>query len=178
MQDRKLILRVAIKLMAFVAVSLLGYVFFSAMINDQQIERETEVVHIDVSSIKPGEVKFFNVLNKKLLVLHRTPEMLNTLDGGNNELLKDVSTGDLANNLNKKYRSFSPKYFVAYAYDPFYGCEIKLSADIFVPVCIDLKYDLSGRVYKSRRAEDNLIVPRHDVGHGIKNNMIINIYRN
>ncbi len=162
--------------MTAVAVGVIVYVLFSGLFSNQGTERE--IVHIDVSAIKPGETRLFNAFNKKLLILHRNSAMINMLDSDNSKLLKDVSTDDLADNLNKKYRSFLPKYFVAYAYDPFYGCEIKLSADVFIPVCIDLKYDLSGRVYRSSRAEENLIVPRHDVEIDMENRMIISIYNN
>jgi hypothetical protein len=173
MKDKKLILRVAIKLMTIIAISSVLYVFFSGLMNNKS-EKGLSVVQIDVSEMKPGDVKFFNGFNKKLLVLYRSADMLAELDKTDNDLLKDISTNKLPDKLNNQYRSFSPEYFVAYAYDPFYGCEIKLSGYSFVPVCINLKYDLAGRVYKSSRAEENMIVPEHNM----KSGMMINVYNN
>ena len=159
--------------MTIIAIGSIIYVFFSGLMNNES-EKGLTVVQLDVSKMKPGDIKFFNVFNKKLLVLYRSTEMLSELDNIDNGLLRDISTNDLSDKLNNKYRSFSPKYFVAYAYDPFYGCEIKLSGYSFVPLCINLKYDLAGRVYKSSRAEENMLVPEHD----IKSNMMIDVYKN
>lgn len=174
MIDKKLILRAAIKLMSIIAISLTAYVFILSLTDNKNAQEGMPAIQIDASKIKPGEVHYFKLNNKKLMVLHRSSEMLEQLDSGDDGLLKDFSDSGLDDGLNKKYRSFSKSYFVAYAYDPFYGCDIKLSGYAFVPVCIDLKYDLSGRVFKSRRAEQNLIVPKHD----IKNKTLINIQNN
>lgn len=172
MKDRKLMLRVAIKLMTIIAAGSVVYVLLLALIGRDDSVKD-EIVSIDVSTIKPGEVKFFNVFNRRLLVLYRTAEMLNDLDKANDTLLKHAPSKKAAKNPLIKYRSYAAKYFVAYAYDPFYGCEIKLSNNVFVPVCVDVKYDLSGRVYQSRRAEEDLIVPSHE----IKSQAMITIYK-
>jgi len=163
MTDKKLILRVALKLMALTAAAVVIYVFFYGMFGSNSTERGAVILHVDVSAIKPGEIKYFKVLNKKLLVLHRNKEMLELLNNSDMGLLKDASTADMADNMNAKYRSFTARYFVAWAYDAFYGCDIKLKEMFLEPVCIDLKYDLAGRVLKSGRAEANLIVPAHDM---------------
>lgn len=161
--DKKLILRVLLKLMTAILVIAVSYVFISALSDNQGNNKTASSKRIDVSAIKPGEVKYFTAFNKKILVLYRTDVMLKQLDEADVSLLKRISADDLADNMNATYRSITPRYFVAYAYDPFYGCEIRLSDKGLSPVCIDLKYDWSGRVYKSRRAEDNLKVPRYDV---------------
>ena len=152
-----------LKLMALTTVVVIVYVLFYGMLGRDDVKRGALLLRVDVSAIKPGEIKYFNVLNKKLLVLHRSDDMLEQLDRSDTGLLKDTSTDDLVNNMNATYRSFTPRYFVAYAYDAFYGCDIKFEKMLFIPLCIDLKYDLAWRVFKSRRAETNLIVPAHDM---------------
>ena len=174
MTDKKLILRVALKLMTLAAATVVIYVFFYGLFGSHDVKRGDLLLSVDVSEIKPGEIKYFNVLNKKLLVLHRSGDMLDQLDQSDVGLLKDTSTNDLAANMNVKYRSATASYFVAYAYDAFYGCDVKLKGMFFVPVCIDLKYDLTGRALKSSRAENNLIVPTHD----IQNKNHLRIYEN
>ena len=99
--------------MALTAATVVIYVFFYGMFGSKGSDRGAVVLHVDVSVIKPGELKYFNVLNKKFLVLHRNKVMLEQLGSSDTRLLKDMSTDDLADNINKKYRSFTPEYFVA-----------------------------------------------------------------
>ena len=172
MTDKKLLLRVMLKLMAISAIIVVSYVLLVSLINNREFSGDSASVRIDVSDIEPGKVKYFSVYGRRLMVLHRNEEMIKQIDTRKESLFKESSQVNLADNLNEKYRSYSAQYFVAYAYDPFYGCEVKLSGNELRPVCVKLSYDLTGRIYQSSRAETNLIVPLHNVeatGH-------INIY--
>lgn len=174
MINKKLILRVGFKLMTIIAVISLGYVFFSGLSYERNTGKEVDVMRLDIANIKPGEVKYFNVGDRKLLILHRSREMLDKIEKREDRLFKESSSSNLAEGMNIRFRSMAETYLVAYAYDPFYGCEVQLSEDVFIPVCVDIKYDLTGRVYTSRRAEENLIVPNYEV----QSDRYIDVYMN
>ena len=154
MKDKKLLLRVGIKLMSLVALLFLLYILFAGMAgNDDDAESVTEI-HFDISGLKPGDIKYFPVDSREILVLYRTKEMIG-------RLLQQSSASP-----RQSLRSATPEYFVAYAYDPVYGCKIKLQQSVLKPVCIDVQYDLSGRVLKNARTDQDLLVPKYEIDDG------------
>ena len=134
MKDKKLLLRVVFKLMSLAGLGFVIYILLAGFIDNDKNE---SIIYIDISKINKGKVDYFDVMNKKLLVLRRTEAMLSKLPLQNKE------------------------YFIAYAYDPVFGCAVELVNDYFKSVCVDIKYDLAGRVYKNNRSARNLIVPEY-----------------
>jgi hypothetical protein len=134
MKDKRLLLRVIFKLMSFVGLGFVIYMLFSGFFDDEN----TSVIYINVSKINKGEVNYFSIENKKLLVLHRIDALKN------------------------KNPHKTSEYFIAYAYDPVYGCAIEFKGEYFKSVCIDIKYDLQGRVYENTRSARDLILPKYN----------------
>ncbi len=134
MKDKKLLLRVVFKLMSLAGLGFVIYILFAGFIG---ADKDESIIYIDISKISKGEVNYFEVINKKLLVLRRTEAMLNQLPHQNSE------------------------YFIAYAYDPVFGCAVEFINNYFKSVCVDIKYDLAGRVYKNSRSARNLIEPEY-----------------
>jgi ubiquinol-cytochrome c reductase iron-sulfur subunit len=133
-------------------------------------------VEADVGSIAPGEMKTFEWQGKPVWVLHRTPEMLESIkktDDRVNDPKSERSapgypaTPSYAKN---EYRSIKPEYLVVVGICTHLGCSPKgpfgaganpqLGGDLgFVCPCHGSTFDLAGRVFKNKPAPDNLPVP-------------------
>jgi ubiquinol-cytochrome c reductase iron-sulfur subunit len=130
-------------------------------------------VEADVASIPLGEMKTFEWQGKPVWVLHRTPEMLESLKKTTDRLADPNSertaypTPKYAKN---EYRSIKPEFLVVVGICSHLGCSPKgpfapgtnpqLGLDPgFVCPCHGSTFDLAGRVFKNKPAPDNLQVP-------------------
>jgi ubiquinol-cytochrome c reductase iron-sulfur subunit len=131
-------------------------------------------VEVDVSAIKPGELKTVEWRGKPVWVLHRTAEMMDALRT-HDDLLSDPSSKreqqpDYARN---DLRSIKPEFAVLVAICTHLGCIPTFkpqpgAPDIgatwpggFYCPCHGSKFDLAGRVFKNVPAPSNLEVPPH-----------------
>lgn len=131
-------------------------------------------VEVDVSSIKPGEMRTVEWRGKPVWILHRTEQQVEELKDNDSQLADPNSerpgfTPPYAQN---EYRSRKPELFVAVGICTHLGCSPTpelaaepgpgLPADweggFFCP-CHGSTFDLAGRVYKNKPAPDNLEVP-------------------
>jgi len=69
MADKKLILRVLSKLFATIAVLAVAYVFMLGVLSSENNPVEVKVLWLDVSSLKPGEIKYLEHERRQILVL-------------------------------------------------------------------------------------------------------------
>jgi len=130
-------------------------------------------VEADVASIPLGEMKTVEWQGKPVWVLHRTPEMLESLKKTTDRLADPNSertaypTPQYAKN---EYRSIKPEFLVVVGICSHLGCSPKgpfgsganpqLGPDPgFVCPCHGSTFDLAGRVFKNKPAPDNLQVP-------------------
>jgi len=166
-QKSKLVYRLIVKLMAITGIVFVAYMFSAAFIAD---DSDPAFVFIDIKDIKPGEVKYFSVNGFKVLVLKRTELMIEEIKNSKEEGFIFESGQNLSDEMNARFRSLEENMFVAYAYDPFYGCDIELKNSIFKSVCVDARYNLVGRAIRGSKAQANLIVPSYQVAgeSGIK----------
>ena len=151
MADKKLLLRVSVKLMAWIGIAFVIYVLFSGLLRHENDAAKPEALLLDIRELKPGAIKYFSVDRRNVLVLYRTEEMISELKRAGK------------NKTDRIFRSVVPEYFVAYAYDPFYGCNLKKMEKYFQSICVDVKYDFSGKVYKSAKSDKDLIVPEYEI---------------
>ena len=170
MADKKLVLRVVIKLMSLAVVGFFLYVLLTGLFNDENKQLAGAV--IDVSQIQPGEYQVFDNGSRKILLLRRTEQQLVTIKDLSDELYDVDSSRDLPSGLSTLYRSIKPELFVAYAYDPFFGCGIEVDnkAEQINSICSAVKYDFSGRIYKGSASQSNLIIPEY---HYIDDNTVV-----
>ncbi|HCN71170.1 MAG: ubiquinol-cytochrome c reductase iron-sulfur subunit [Pusillimonas sp.] len=131
-------------------------------------------VEVNVSSIKPGEMRTVEWRGKPVWILHRTEQQVEELKNNDSQLADPNSerpgfTPPYAQN---EYRSRKPELFVAVGICTHLGCSPTpelaaepgpgLPADweggFFCP-CHGSTFDLAGRVYKNKPAPDNLEVP-------------------
>ena len=171
MADRKQLLRVTTKFMSLLGLGFLVYVFMPGLFSDGESE-QTNIV-IDIVDLQPGAVRVYSIATGKLLVLKRTPAMIAELEADDSGAYAFESKQNLATAMHPVFRSRTKELFVAYGIDPFYRCEVELIAASFKSVCVDVNYNLAGRVYKGRHAQANLIVPDYEVREAEKLVIII-----
>lgn len=152
------------KLMALTGLTLFAYAFLSGLWVSEPGDEARVQVELDLSGINPGELKLFDLGRRTLLVLHRTPAMLEAIARQDvAQLLAYDSVRNQPAGMDNRYRSRQDRYFVAYAFDPFYGCGIELAGDMFKSICVDARYNLAGHAYKQSQAQANLIVPDYEI---------------
>ncbi|NMM26517.1 MAG: ubiquinol-cytochrome c reductase iron-sulfur subunit [Glaciimonas sp.] len=137
-------------------------------------------VEVDISSLKPGEMKVVAWRGKPVWLLKRTPEMMAELSKIEDKLADPVSeksyTMDLPSYCDKHTRS-RPEHkdvLIAVGICPHLGCSpnSKFQAGAqpslpddwaggFLCPCHGSTFDLAGRVYKNKPSPTNLDVPRH-----------------
>lgn len=155
MTDKKLLLRVSIKLMFFISFVFVTYILFSGLSTNEKEVSGAKILQLDISDLEPGDIKYFSIDSRKILVLFRTESMAQELK----KTMPEREDGFV-------FRSMVPEYFVAFAYDPFYGCPVEMGDGFFKASCVDVKYDFSGRVYQSTQADSDLVVPNYEVVSG------------
>lgn len=149
--------------------------FVASLTPSERAKAAGAPVEVDVSGLAPGEMVTVEWRGKPVWVLRRTPEMLAALDKSES-LLSDPASDkpqqpDYAKN---KHRSINPEYLVMVGICTHLGCspseKFKPGADGgmtadwpggFLCPCHGSLFDLSGRVYKSMPAPDNLEIPPH-----------------
>lgn len=132
-------------------------------------------VEVDISKLAPGEMMVVEWRGKPVWILHRSPEMLASLEKAAPRLLDPESRAasqqpEYARNL---HRSRNPALFVAVGICTHLGCSPSsafqagnpaLGADWpggFLCPCHGSTFDLAGRVYQNKPAPSNLEVPPH-----------------
>jgi ubiquinol-cytochrome c reductase iron-sulfur subunit len=135
-------------------------------------------VEVDISGMKPDEMRTVEWRGKPVWVIRRTPEQVSELAKLDGELADPNSLRDPAVYTPKYaqngYRSIKPEYLVVVGICTHLGCSPspKIQAGpqpslpndwpggFFCP-CHGSTFDLAGRVYKNKPAPDNLEVPPH-----------------
>lgn len=132
-------------------------------------------VQADVSKIAPGEMKTVEWQGKPVWIIHRTPEMIESLKNTDEKVADPesdrVNQPEYAKN---ETRSIKPEYMVVVGICTHLGCNpgekfktgesSGVSSDWpggFLCPCHGSMFDLAGRVYKNKPAPDNLVVPIH-----------------
>jgi len=130
-------------------------------------------VEIDISDLKPGDIKTVEWRGKPVWVINRTPEMLNSLKSDVGELADPQSKkSEQPAYVDPATRSVKPEIMVMVGICTHLGCspDKRLEAGaasglgdqwpggFFCP-CHGSKFDLAGRVWKNVPAPTNLPVP-------------------
>lgn len=134
-------------------------------------------VEVDISDIKPGQMKRVEWRGKPVWILRRTQEMLATLKTTDSEVADPNSqrtafpTPEYAQN---EWRSIKPEYLVVVGICTHLGCspvpafgtggDPSLPSDWlggFLCPCHGSTFDYAARVFKNMPAPDNLEVPPH-----------------
>ncbi|MEZ5651434.1 MAG: ubiquinol-cytochrome c reductase iron-sulfur subunit [Burkholderiaceae bacterium] len=133
-------------------------------------------VEADISGLKPGELMRVEWRGNPVWIVYRTPEMLESLKGHDDELVDpnsekfyQIPTPEYARNI---YRARKEQFLVVVGICPHLGCspserfepgaQPSLPSDWpggFLCPCHGSTFDMSGRVFKNKPANANLDVP-------------------
>ena len=151
--------------------------FVSSFAPSEKAKAAGAAVEVDIAGVKPGEKITVEWRGKPLWILHRTPDMLDSLKKDEGELAdpnsdrKAIPIPEYAKN---QWRSIKPEVLVVVGICTHLGCS---PSDKFAPgpqpslpddwpggflcACHGSTFDLAGRVFKNKPAPDNLEVPPH-----------------
>lgn len=150
--------------------------FVSSFQPSERARAAGAAVEVDISALKPGEMKTVEWRGKPVWVIKRTPEQLAELPKFEKELADpkslrkpDELTPEYARNT---HRSRKPELLVVVGICTHLGCspsekfvpgpQASLPSDWpggFLCPCHGSTFDMAGRVYKGKPAPDNLEVP-------------------
>jgi len=126
-------------------------------------------VEVDVGDIPVGEMRTVEWRGKPVWILHRSPEMLQSLKATDSEVADPNSErpGYTPAYAQNQWRSRKPELLVTVGICTHLGCSptpqlaggAGLDSGGFSCPCHGSTFDLAGRVYKNKPAPDNLEVP-------------------
>jgi ubiquinol-cytochrome c reductase iron-sulfur subunit len=170
---------IATSLAGGVGVAAFAIPLISTFAPSEKAKAAGAAVELDISGMKPGELRTTEWRGKPVWVVRRTPEMLENLtklepdlaDPNSERNSPEYPTPSYAKN---SHRSIKPEYLVTVGICTHLGCspvdkfekgpQQSLPPDwvggFFCP-CHGSTFDLAGRVYKNKPAPDNLEVPPH-----------------
>jgi ubiquinol-cytochrome c reductase iron-sulfur subunit len=149
--------------------------FFISMFPSARAKAAGAPVEVDIARVEPGMMFRAEWRGKPVWIVHRTPEMIESLEATDERVADPASKAPMqppyARN---RYRSIKPEWLVLVGICTHLGCspsdklaagpESGLGEDwpggFFCP-CHGSKFDLAGRVYKDVPAPTNLEVPRY-----------------
>ena len=182
--DRRKILTTAASIIGCAGVVGAAMPITASMMPSEKVKALGADVAVDISGIRPGEMKVVEWRRQPVWILSRTKEMLNDIAATENHLkdprsIKKSQQPDYARN---RYRSVNEKYLVVVGICTHLGCAPRYMPEhgikqvgewwkggFFCP-CHDSSYDLAGRVFKGSPAPMNLPVPPH---YFVNNNVLV-----
>jgi ubiquinol-cytochrome c reductase iron-sulfur subunit len=147
--------------------------FIKAMNPSAKTQAAGAPVQVDISDVEPGKFKIAEWRGKPIWILHRTEEMLATLEQARENLKDpDSNESDQPAYARNAQRSIKPEYLVVIGICTHLGCSPSfrpekggdLGADWlggYLCPCHGGKYDFSGRVFNGTPPPLNLPVPPH-----------------
>lgn len=131
-------------------------------------------VEADAARLAPGEMATVEWRGKPVWILHRTPEMIASLQRNTGQLLDPRSTRpQQPEYCRNDLRAIRPEYWVALALCTHLGCIPTVRREVapadlgpdwpggYYCPCHGSKFDFAGRVYRNVPAPLNLEIPRH-----------------
>ncbi len=173
-KDRRRVLTAGATVVGTIGATAVAAPFLLSMQPSEKAKTAGAPVEVDLSKLEPGRKITIEWRGKPVWIVHRTPEMLKTLDAQ-----KELADPDSANveqqpeYAQNVYRSIKPEYLVMLGVCTHLGCSPTFRPDVaptdlgadwkggFFCPCHGSRFDLSGRVYKGAPAPDNMQVPPH-----------------
>src|SRR5688572_7743082 len=149
--------------------------FFVSMFPSARARAAGAPVEVDISRVEPGMMIRAEWRSKPVWILHRTPEMIKSLESLDGQVADPHSDAPMQPPYAKnEHRSIKPEWLVLVGICTHLGCsptdKLKAGPDsglgsewtggFFCP-CHGSKFDLAGRVFKDVPAPTNLEVPKH-----------------
>ena len=175
-EQRRLKLRVAIKLMLYLGFAGIVYVFISAIMSGDGEVPSVPSLRVDIADLEPGQVNFLTWEGRPVVIYRRTDEDIVNLRSLDERILdQDSAASEQPEFAQNAMRSQSADYFVAIALGTGQGCTVELvpaNSELFqgqpwkggfLDSCGQDRYDLAGRVYADQYAGRNLRVPQYTI---------------
>ena len=175
-EQRRLRLRVAIKMMAYLGFAGIVYVFISAIMSGDGEVPNVPSMRVDIAGIQPGQAEFLSWEGRPVVVYRRSDEDVVSLRTENPRTRdSDSASSGQPEFARTAMRSQNPDYFVAIALGTGQGCTVELVpassqkfqgqlwSGGFLDSCGKDRYDLAGRVYDDQYATENLRVPQYSI---------------
>ena len=154
------------------------YPFIDSFEPSERAKAAGAAVEIDITGMKPDEMRTIEWRGKPVWVIRRTEAQLAELPQNDSNLAdpeskrnQDALTPPYARN---EWRSIKPEYLVVVGICTHLGCSPSAKFDSgpqpslpnnwpggFLCPCPGSTFDMAGRVYKNKPAPDNLEVPPH-----------------
>ena len=154
------------------------YPFVDSFEPSERAKAAGAAVEIDITGMKPDEMRTIEWRGKPVWVIRRTEAQLAELPQNDSNLAdpeskrnQDALTPPYARN---EWRSIKPEYLVVVGICTHLGCSPSAKFDSgpqpslpnnwpggFLCPCHGSTFDMAGRVYKNKPAPDNLEVPPH-----------------
>lgn len=148
--------------------------FLNSMKPSEAAKAAGAPVEVDIAGVPPGRLITVEWRGKPIWILHRTPQMMDSLKGHDNLLVDPLSAQSLQPAYAKNpYRAIKPEFLVMIGICTHLGCipvfrpepgAAELGGDWpggFYCPCHGSKFDLAGRVFKNVPAPLNLEVPAY-----------------
>lgn len=175
MDDNRRQLLVATSVVGGAGAVALAAPFVASFAPSERAKAAGAPVEVDISKVPPGEMIVVEWRGKPIWVLHRTPEMLESLKAVREKLADPDSEKSIQPPYAKnEHRSIKPEFLIVEGVCTHLGCSPSakfqmgeasgLGADWvggYLCPCHGSMFDLAGRVFKSMPAPTNLPVPPH-----------------
>lgn len=175
MDDNRRQLLVATSVVGGAGAVALAAPFVASFAPSERAKAAGAPVEVDISKVPPGEMIVVEWRGKPIWVLHRTPEMLESLKAVREKLADPDSEKSIQPPYAKnEHRSIKPEFLIVEGVCTHLGCSPSakfqvgeasgLGADWvggYLCPCHGSIFDLAGRVFKSMPAPTNLPVPPH-----------------
>ncbi|MBX2835822.1 MAG: hypothetical protein KTR35_03135 [Gammaproteobacteria bacterium] len=175
-QNYRLLLRVAAKSMAWMAVAAVGYVFLSSMFSGKDTVREVPTLSIEVAHWQPGDTQAINWAGRPVVIHRRTVAEIESIETPGVELVDPNSAFSQQNaSAENLFRSVDPQWFVAIALGTDFVCSVDYRPASneqfkqqpwpggYVDSCDGSRFDGAGRVFADQKASRNMIVPDYQI---------------
>jgi ubiquinol-cytochrome c reductase iron-sulfur subunit len=171
-QGKRKLLVAATAVMGGVATGATAVPFVASMLPSERTKAAGAPVEVSLADIELGTVKVVEWRGKPVWIVHRTPDMVETLTQHNNLLADPDSDRSIQPEYCKNpNRSIKPEFLVTLGICTHLGCSPTFRKDVgaadlgadwpggFYCPCHGSLFDLSARVFKNKPAPQNLEVP-------------------
>jgi len=170
-------LLVATSVVGGVGVAATAVPFVTSLAPSNRARALGAAVEVDISQLAPGEMTTVEWRGSPVWILHRTPEMIESLNETDDRVADPDSERDQQPEYAKnQHRSIKPEFFVAVGICTHLGCspsrrfETGAASGIgddwvggFFCPCHGSYFDLAGRVFRNMPAPANLVVPPYTI---------------
>ena len=160
-------LRTAVRYFLLVGGLVVLYVVLDFMIDIRPSTIQSSY-RFSVGELAPDEIKVLRQDNLLILVVHRSPATIASLQAGSAQVQDPQSeNSNQPEYARNSLRSRHPQYFVSYALGTDLGCALKVLEFTLQEACSKARYDLAGRALKGENEFSNLSIPDYNFTNNV-----------